>query len=46
MEETCALDRTFLHCKRIDIELDGVRQVLEAPLPADLTLVLDRLGPP
>jgi len=45
LEETCALDRTFLHCKRIDIEIDGVRHLLESPLPADLTLVLDRLGP-
>ena len=41
-EETAALDRTFLHCARIELTLDGRPQVLESPLAPDLALVLDR----
>ncbi len=39
-EERHALDRTFLHCARL--ELAGLD--LEAPLSGELRLVLDRLG--
>ena len=43
-EETAALDRTFLHCARIELTLDGAARVLESPLAADLALVLERRG--
>ncbi len=39
--ERAGLDRHFLHCERI--ELEGFPR-LEAALPADLSLVLERLG--
>jgi 23S rRNA (uracil1939-C5)-methyltransferase len=41
-EETASLDRTFLHCARIELTLDGTTHVLESPLAPDLALVLDR----
>lgn len=41
-EEKAALDRTFLHCARIALQLEGREHVLEAPLAAELQLVLDR----
>lgn len=41
--ERAALDRTFLHCERIVLALPEGEHVLEAPLPADLALVLERL---
>jgi hypothetical protein len=37
------LDRAFLHCRAIDLTLDGERVVLEAELAPDLALVLDGL---
>lgn len=43
-EETATLDRPFLHCSKIEIELDGKMTVLSAPLPEDLELVIRRLG--
>lgn len=41
-EETASLDRTFLHCARIELVLEGATHVLESPLAPDLALVLDR----
>ena len=41
-EETASLDRTFLHCARIELALEGTIHVLESPLAPDLALVLDR----
>ena len=43
-EETATLDRTFLHCSKIEIVLDGKATVLTAPLAEDLALVLSRLA--
>lgn len=47
-EEKNALDRTFLHCVRIELEhpVHKTRLVLEAPLPGDLRGVLERAGGP
>ncbi len=43
-EEKNGLDRTFLHCVRIEIDhpTGGAHLVLEAPLPGDLRAVLER----
>ncbi|MCS6857137.1 MAG: pseudouridine synthase [Sandaracinaceae bacterium] len=38
-----ALDRLFLHCARIELEIDGNVIEVSSPLPPDLVLVLDRL---
>lgn len=45
-EQKCALDRTFLHCARIQIVHPSTTAalVLEAPLAGDLTAVLARAG--
>ncbi len=45
-EERHALDRTFLHCVRLEVTHPetGARLVLESPLPGDLRTVLERLG--
>ena len=43
-EEKHALDRTFLHCVRLEIDhpTKGARLVVEGPLPGDLRAVLER----
>jgi 23S rRNA (uracil1939-C5)-methyltransferase len=43
-EEKNGLDRTFLHCARLEFEHPdgGARHFLEAPLPGDLRAVLER----
>lgn len=38
------LKRPFLHAARIALPIHGRRRVFEAPLPADLSRVLERLG--
>jgi 23S rRNA (uracil1939-C5)-methyltransferase len=45
-EEKNGLDRTFLHCARLEFEHPdgGARHFLEAPLPGDLCAVLERTG--
>jgi 23S rRNA (uracil1939-C5)-methyltransferase len=45
-EEKCGLDRPFLHCARVELNHpdSGKRCVLEAPLPGDLRMVLERMG--
>lgn len=45
-EERHALDRTFLHCVRLEFThpTTEARVVLESPLPGDLRTVLERLG--
>jgi 23S rRNA (uracil1939-C5)-methyltransferase len=45
-EEKNGLDRTFLHCVRIEIDHVGTgsRLVVEAPLPGDLRSVLERVS--
>lgn len=47
-EEKHALDRTFLHCVRIELThpRTGERLVVETPLPGDLRLALSRCGGP
>jgi 23S rRNA (uracil1939-C5)-methyltransferase len=44
--EKCGLDRTFLHCARIELchPSSGAPLVVEAPLPGDLEAVLERTG--
>jgi 23S rRNA (uracil1939-C5)-methyltransferase len=46
-EEKHGLDRTFLHCVRLEVDhpqRHGVRLVVESPVPGDLRAVLDRVG--
>jgi 23S rRNA (uracil1939-C5)-methyltransferase len=45
-EEKHGLDRSFLHCVRLEFEhpTTGAHQVVEAPLPGDLRTVLERIG--
>lgn len=45
-EERHSLDRTFLHCVRLEIThpVTHARLVIESPLPGDLRTVLQRLG--
>jgi 23S rRNA (uracil1939-C5)-methyltransferase len=45
-EEKHGLDRSFLHCVRLEFEhpTTGVHHVVEAPLPGDLRVVLERIG--
>ncbi len=45
-EEKHGLDRTFLHCVRVELThpTTGAPLVLEAPLPGDLATVLARVG--
>jgi len=47
-EEKNGLDRTFLHCVRLELDHpdSGVRLIVEAPLPGDLRAVLERTGGP
>lgn len=47
-EEKNGLDRTFLHCVRLEIDhpVTGARLVVESPLPGDLRAVLERTGGP
>jgi 23S rRNA (uracil1939-C5)-methyltransferase len=47
-EEKNALDRTFLHCVRLEFDHPegGARRVVEAPLPGDLRAVLERTSGP
>ncbi len=47
-EEKNGLDRTFLHCVRVEFDDpdSGVRQIVGAPLPGDLRAVLDRTSGP
>jgi 23S rRNA (uracil1939-C5)-methyltransferase len=47
-EERNALDRTFLHCVRLEFDPPdgGARRVVEAPLPGDLRAVLERTSGP
>jgi 23S rRNA (uracil1939-C5)-methyltransferase len=47
-EEKNGLDRTFLHCVRIELDHPdtGARHVIEAPLPGDLRAVLERTAGP
>ncbi len=47
-EEKHGLDRTFLHCVRLELThpRTGVRLVVETPLPGDLRLSLARCGGP
>ncbi|MEZ4263962.1 MAG: pseudouridine synthase [Polyangiaceae bacterium] len=47
-EEKNALDRTFLHCVRIEFDhpKTGQRLIVEAPLPGDLRAVLERTSGP
>ena len=44
--EKCGLDRTFLHCSRLELTVpdSGAPLVVEAPLPGDLVAVLQRIG--
>lgn len=44
-EHRHGLDRTFLHCARFSIELEGQRVEVEAELPGDLEAVLASLRP-
>lgn len=45
-EEKSGLDRTFLHCVRVELThpSTGARLVMEAPLPGDLRMVLERVS--
>lgn len=43
-EETACLDRTFLHCARIVLSLEGRAVRLESPLAPELALTLERRG--
>lgn len=44
-EEKHGLDRTFLHCVRVEVTSpEGARLTIDAPLPGDLRAVLERLG--
>jgi 23S rRNA (uracil1939-C5)-methyltransferase len=45
-EEKHGLDRSFLHCVRLEFEhpTTGAHHVVEAPLPGDLRVVLERIG--
>lgn len=47
-EEKHALDRTFLHCIRLELThpRTGLRLIVETPLPGDLRLPLSRCGGP
>jgi 23S rRNA (uracil1939-C5)-methyltransferase len=47
-EEKNGLDRTFLHCVRLEFDHPdtGARLVLESPLPGDLRAVLERTAGP
>jgi 23S rRNA (uracil1939-C5)-methyltransferase len=47
-EEKNALDRTFLHCVRLEFEHPTLNQrmIVEAPMPGDLRAVLDRTSGP
>ncbi len=47
-EEKHALDRTFLHCIRLELTHPhtGLRLIVETPLPGDLRLTLSRSGGP
>jgi len=47
-EEKNVLDRTFLHCVRLELThpVTGVRLIIEAPLPGDLRAVLERTSGP
>jgi 23S rRNA (uracil1939-C5)-methyltransferase len=47
-EEKNALDRTFLHCVRLEFTHPdtGARLVVEAPMPGDLRAVLERTSGP
>ena len=47
-EEKYGLDRTFLHCVRLEIEqpFSKMRLVIESPVPGDLSTVLERAGGP
>jgi 23S rRNA (uracil1939-C5)-methyltransferase len=47
-EEKNALDRTFLHCVRVEFDHPdgGARHIVEAPLPGDLRAVLERTAGP
>lgn len=47
-EEKNALDRTFLHCVRLEFDhpKTGQRLIIEAPLPGDLRAVLERTSGP
>lgn len=47
-EEKHGLDRTFLHCIRLELNhpRTGVRLIVETPLPGDLRLALLRCGGP
>jgi 23S rRNA (uracil1939-C5)-methyltransferase len=47
-EEKYGLDRTFLHCVRLEIDhpVSKLRLVVESPVPGDLTMVLERAGGP
>jgi 23S rRNA (uracil1939-C5)-methyltransferase len=44
--EKCGLDRTFLHCARLELVHpdSGAPLIVEAPLPGDLLAVLQRIG--
>jgi 23S rRNA (uracil1939-C5)-methyltransferase len=44
--EKCGLDRTFLHCARLELTHpdSATPLVVEAPLPGDLLAVLERIG--
>jgi 23S rRNA (uracil1939-C5)-methyltransferase len=47
-EERSGLDRTFLHCVRLEVDHPdtGERLLVEAPLPGDLRAVLERTSGP
>lgn len=47
-EEKNALDRTFLHCVRLEFEhpVTAQRMIVEAPMPGDLRAVLERTSGP
>ncbi|MGH7298657.1 MAG: hypothetical protein ACRELB_27195, partial [Polyangiaceae bacterium] len=47
-EEKNGLDRTFLHCVRLELDHPdtGTRHVIESPLPGDLRAVLERTAGP
>ncbi len=47
-EERNTLDRTFLHCVRLEIDHPGTGQrlIVESPLPGDLRVVLERTSGP
>ncbi len=47
-EEKYGLDRTFLHCVRVELDhpRTHARLVIESPVPGDLATVLERAGGP